>query len=187
MSTFNDSETADVSSSENHANPSADPKRTGPQASWPDDGSNEDGTPPLEMNRCPECGAGRFVSKLLVYEVTSYDESGEREFRRQHVRAEFEFACSECQTTLRTLPADRRDYYDEVDVLEAERQAALRNQFRRLCGRVGRWLWVTKSWITLLITASVIALLWLSSATPTNGDSPRRQERDGIRSSSSTS
>ncbi|ELZ28978.1 hypothetical protein C474_13789 [Halogeometricum pallidum JCM 14848] len=96
-----------------------------------------------------------------MYEVTSYDESGEREFRRQHVRAEFEFTCSECQTTLRTLPTDRHDYYDEVDVLEAERQAALRNQFRRLCGRVGRWLWATKSWIVLLITASVIALLWL--------------------------
>ena len=120
MSTFNDSETADVSPSENHANPSVDPGHTESQASCPDDGNSKGEAPTLEMNRCPECGARRFVSKLLVYEVTSYDESGEQEFRRQHVRAEFEFTCSECQTTLRTLPADRRDYYDEVDVLEAE-------------------------------------------------------------------
>ncbi|SDY53074.1 hypothetical protein [Halobellus clavatus] len=46
------------------------------------------------MNQCPECGARRFVSKLLVYEITGYDEGGEQEFRRQHVRAEFEYTGS---------------------------------------------------------------------------------------------
>ncbi|SFL64684.1 hypothetical protein SAMN04487950_4491 [Halogranum rubrum] len=113
------------------------------------------------MDRCPECGARRFVSKLLVYEVTSFDEGGEREFRRQHVRAEFEYTCSECQTTLRRLPADRRDYYDEVNVLEAERRAALRDQLRRLCRRVGRRLWEMKSWGALVVFAIVVAIFWL--------------------------
>jgi DNA-directed RNA polymerase subunit RPC12/RpoP len=113
------------------------------------------------MSQCPECGGRRFVSKLLVYEVTSYDEGGEREFRRQHVRAEFEYTCSECQATLRTLPADRRDYYDEVQVLEAERRAALRDQLRQLCGQVGRRAWATKSWITLVLLTVTVAVLWL--------------------------
>ncbi|MFC4552306.1 MULTISPECIES: hypothetical protein [Halorussus] len=113
------------------------------------------------MNQCPECGARRFVSKLLVYEVTGYDENGEQEFRRQHVRAEFEYTCSGCQTTLRTLPADRRDYYDEVEVLEAERRAALRDQLRLLCRRVGRRLWATKSWIALVLLTVAVALVWL--------------------------
>lgn len=158
---FSDSESASASTSTNHTSPPDDTVRTGSQTSWPDDGSSGDETPPLRRNRCPECGARRFVSKLLVYEMTSYDGGGERELRRQHVRAEFEFACSECQTTLRTLPADRRDYYDEVHVLEAERQAALREQFRRLCGWVGRRHWATKSWIALLISTSASALLWL--------------------------
>jgi predicted SprT family Zn-dependent metalloprotease len=77
------------------------------------------------MGQYPERGARRFVSKLIVYEVTGYDEGSKQEFRRQHVRAEFEYTCSECQTTLRTLPADRRNYYDEVAVLETARRAAL--------------------------------------------------------------
>lgn len=157
MSTFSDSESTSVSPSENHTSPSDDPGQT----SWPDDGSSEDETPTLEMNRCPECGARRFVSKLLVYEVTSYDEGGEREFRRQHVRAEFEFTCSECQMTLRTLPADRRDYYDEVQALEAERRAALRNQLRQVYGRVRRRLWAAKPWIGLMILTVAAALVWL--------------------------
>jgi hypothetical protein len=113
------------------------------------------------MSQCPECGARRFVSKLLVFEVTSYDEAGEREYRRQHVRAEFEFTCSECQTTLRTLPVDRRDYYDEVQVLEAERRAALRDQLRQLCRRLGRRLWGMKSWMALVLLTVAVALVWL--------------------------
>ena len=110
MSTFSDSESATASSSENHANPRDTGEQSRSQSSWLDEESSDDGTPTLEMDRCPECGARRFVSKLLVYEVTSYEEGGERELRRQHVRAEFEYTCSECQSTLRTLPANRRDY-----------------------------------------------------------------------------
>jgi len=113
------------------------------------------------MSQCPECGGRRFVSKLLVYEITDYDEGGEREFRRQHVRAEFEFTCSECQTTLRTLPADRRDYYDEVHVLEEERRTALRDQCRQLCGQVGRRLWAMKFWIALALLTVAVAVVWL--------------------------
>jgi hypothetical protein len=161
MSTFSDSESESVSPAENHPSPPDDTGDTGPQTSWPADESSEDEPPTLEMNRCPECGTRRFVSKLLVYEVTSYDESGEQEFCRQHVRAEFEFMCSGCQTTLRTLPADRRDYYDEVEVLDAERRAALRDQLRLLCRRVGRRLWATKSWISLVLLTVAVALVWL--------------------------
>ena len=160
MSTFSNSESATASSSENHASP-RDSGEQSRQSGWLDEESSDDGTPTLEMDRCPECGARRFVSKLLVYEVTSFDEGGEREFRRQHVRAEFEFTCSECQATLRTLPVDRRDYYDEVQVLEAERRTALRDQLRQLCGQVGRRAWATKSWITLVLLTVTVAVLWL--------------------------
>jgi len=114
------------------------------------------------MDHCPECGNRRFVSKLLVYEVTGYDEGGEQEFRRQHVRAEFEYTCSECQTTLRTLPAERRDYYDEVAVLETERRAALRDQLRQLGRQVWQRLAARTTWLALglvtLVTGLVIAL-----------------------------
>lgn len=161
MSTFSNSESASASPSENHTGPPDETGHTGLQPSLPDDESSEDGTPPLEMNRCPDCGARRFVSKILVYEVTSFDEGGEREFRRQHVRAEFEFSCSECQTTLRTLPAERRDYYDEVQVLDAERRAALQDQFRQLCREVGRRLWTAKPWIALILCAVVATVVWL--------------------------
>ena len=113
------------------------------------------------MDRCPECGACRFVSKLLVDEVTSFDEGGEREFRRQHVRAEFKYTCSKYQTILRRLPADRRDYYDEVNVLDAERRVALRDQIQQLCRRMGRRLWATKSWIALVLLTVVVATIWL--------------------------
>lgn len=160
MSTFSNSESATASSSENHASP-RDTGEQSRQSGWLDEESSDDGTPTLEMDRCPECGARRFVSKLLVYEVTSYDEGGGREFRRQHVRAEFEFVCGECQTTLRTLPADRRDYYDEVHVLEAERRAALRDQLQQWCRRGGRQLWATKSWIALVLLVVVVTTIWL--------------------------
>ena len=156
------SETASTSPSENHTNPPRDTRHTDSQPSLPDDASSEDGTPTLRMNHCPECGARRFVSKLLVYEVTGYDESGEQEFRRQHVRAEFEYTCSECQTTFRTLPANRRDYYDEVAVLETERRAALRDQLRQL----GRGFWkrfaARTTWLALGLVILVTGLvIWL--------------------------
>lgn len=160
MSTFSNSESTTASSSENNARP-RDTDEHSRQSGWLDEESSDDGTPTLEMDRCPECGARRFVSKLLVYEVTSYDEGGELEFRRQHVRAEFEYTCSECQTTLRTLPADRRDYYDEVNVLDTERRAALRDQLRHLCGRVGQRLWATKAWIALVLLTVAVAVVWL--------------------------
>ncbi len=83
-------------------------------------------------------GVDRHTSQRLPYEVTGYDEGGEQEFRRQHVRAEFEYTCNECQATLRTLPADCRDYYDELAVLETERRAALRGQLRQLGRRCRR-------------------------------------------------
>ena len=105
MSTFSDSESTTASPSETEMSPRDNGEQSRTQSGWLDDESTETETPTLEINRCPECGARRFVSKLLVYEVTSFDEGGDREFRRQHVRAEFEFTCSECQTTLRTLPA----------------------------------------------------------------------------------
>ena len=161
MSTFSDSESATASASENYTSPRDNGDQPRPQSGWPGDESDDNGTPQLEMDRCPECGGRRFVSKLLVYEVTSYDEGGEQEFRRQHVRAEFEFTCSECQTTLRMLPADRRDYYDEVHVLEEERRAALQDQFQQLCGRVGRRLWAMKSWIALALFAVAVTVVWL--------------------------
>ena len=161
MSTFSNSESTTASSSENHASPRDNDEHSRSQSGWLDEESSDDGTPPLEMDRCPECGARRFVSKLLVYEVTSFDEGGEREFRRQHVRAEFEYTCSECQTILRRLPADRRDYYDEVNVLDAERRAALRNQVRQLCRRVGRRLWATKAWIALVLLTVAVAVVGL--------------------------
>ena len=114
------------------------------------------------MNRCPECEARRFVSKLLVYEVTGYDEGGEQEFRRQHVRAEFEYTCSECQKTLRTVPVDWRDYYDEVAVLEAERRIALRDQLRKLGRQFWQRLATRPTWLALglvtLVTGLVIGL-----------------------------
>jgi DNA-directed RNA polymerase subunit RPC12/RpoP len=160
MSTFSNSESATASPSETQTNPRNNGEQSR-QSGWLDEESSDDGTPTLEMDRCPECGARRFVSKLLVYEVTSFDEGGQREFRRQHVRAEFEYTCSECQTILRRLPADRRDYYDEVNVLEVERRAALRDQLRQLCRRVGRRLWVTKSWIALVLLTIATMVVWL--------------------------
>ena len=161
MSTFSNSKSTTASSSENHASP-RDNGEQSRQSGWPDDASREDGTLTLRMDHCPECGNRRFVSKLLVYEVTGYDEGGEQEFRRQHVRAEFEYTCSECQTTLRTLPAERRDYYDEVAVLETERRAALRDQLRQLGRRVWQRLAARTTWLALglvtLVTGLVIAL-----------------------------
>ena len=161
MSTFSDSESATASSAESHTSRRENNDESRSRSTWPSNESSEGSTPTLEMNRCPECGARRFVSKLLVYEVTSYDEGGGREFRRQHVRAEFEFTCSECQTTLRTLPADRRDYYDEVAVLEAERRAALQDQLRQLCGQVGQRAWATKRWIGFVIIIVAVVLIWV--------------------------
>ena len=111
------------------------------------------------MNHCPECEARRFVSKLLVYEITGYDEGGEQEFCRQHVRAEFEYTCSECQTTFRTLPVNRRDYYDEVAVLETERQAALRDQLRQLGRRFWQRLAARTTWLALSLVTLVIGLV----------------------------
>ena len=162
MSTFKNSEAASTAPSADETGSTAESDESRSNAMWPADESNTHDPPQLEMNRCPACGGRRFVSKLLVYEVTSYDEAGVQEYRRQHVRAEFEFACGECQTPLRTLPADRRDYYDEVQVLAAERRAALRDQLHQLCDRVGRRLWATKSQIALvMLTVGAVLLLAL--------------------------
>ncbi len=61
----------------------------------------------------------------------------------------------------RRLPADRRDYYDEVQVLEAERHAALRDQLCQLCRQVGRQLWATKAWVVLVLLTVAVAMVWL--------------------------
>jgi hypothetical protein len=159
MSTFSNSEPSNASQTPNIAS-QTDDNRSQSQSSWrSDDETNMQEPPALEMTRCPECGARRFVSKLLVYEVTSYSEGGTREFRRQHVRAEFEFTCGECQTKLRTLPTDRHDYYDEVQVLAAERRAALRNQIRQLCGQFWQRLWAAKVRVAFVIALVTTILL----------------------------
>lgn len=76
MSTFSNSEPAIASSSDNHTSPRNTNEQSRSQSGWLDKERSDDGSPPLEMDRCPECGARRFVSKLLMYEVTSYDEGG---------------------------------------------------------------------------------------------------------------
>jgi hypothetical protein len=151
MSTFSNNESANASPAANTATQSDDERSHSQSLSRSGDETNTPEPPTLEMTRCPECGARRFVSKLLVYEVTSYTEGGTREFRRQHVRAEFEFTCGECQTQLRTLPADRRDYYDEVQVLAAERRAVFRNQIQRWCRQFWQRLWAAKVQIAVVI------------------------------------
>lgn len=161
MTAFNNAEPANASPAANTANQTDDRERSQSQSSWRSDNETNNQEPPaLEMTRCPECGARRFVSKLLVYEVTSYTEGGTREFRRQHVRAEFEFTCGKCQTKLRTLPADRGDYYDEVQVLAAERRAALRIQIRQWCRQFWQRLWATKTHLLLVLTVLVIISLF---------------------------
>lgn len=113
----------------------------------------------LEITQCPECGARRFISKLLVFEETAYDEFGEQETRRQAVRAEFEFTCGECETILRMPPTERRDYYEDVQVLAADRRADLRVQNHTLSGRVARQLWTAKSQLVLVLTVLVAVVL----------------------------
>lgn len=119
------------------------------------DGAEESEPPALEITQCPVCGGRRLVSKLLVYEETTYDEDGEQMSRRHQVRTEFEFTCSDCQTILRTLPAGRRDYYEDVQVLAAERRAALRAEARALCGRIARRLWAPQVQVALVLTVLV--------------------------------
>jgi predicted deacylase len=61
-----------------------------------------------------------------------------------------------------TLPADRRDYYDEVAVLETERRAALRDQLRQLGRRCWRRLAAWTTWLALVLVSLVTGLvIWL--------------------------
>lgn len=127
-----------------------------------DDTVREHEPPALEITQCPQCGARRFISKLLVYEETAYDEHGAQTARRQDVRAEFEFACGECGMILRMPPVERRDYYADVEVLAADRRAALRFQLRMLYDRLVRQLWAAKYQLALVLTVLVtVALLGL--------------------------
>lgn len=159
MTSFSNTESTDASSSDTQigSRDRSESSRSGRTES----ATISDRVPTLEMNQCPECGTRRFVSKLLVYEVTSYDEGGEQEFRRQHVRAEFKFTCGECETVLRTLPADQHDYYDEVEALAAERRAVLRNQVKQLCGTIARRLWSMKSWLAFILLTVAVAVIGL--------------------------
>lgn len=115
----------------------------------PDEAASAAGRPALELTQCPACGGREFISKLLVYEATSYDEDGTQADRRLHVQAEFEFMCEACQTLLRTLPAARRRYYADVQVLAADRQAAIRSAVRSLGRRAAQLVWAAKQWVVL--------------------------------------
>jgi hypothetical protein len=53
---------------------------------------------------------------------------------------------------------DRRDYYDDVAVLETERRAARREQRRQLGRRCWRRLAARTTWLALGLAILVIAL-----------------------------
>lgn len=154
------SETASASPEATHAGLPADDGQSGMRAEQPNEADTTHERPALAMRQCPACGSRSFISKLLVFEETTFDEDGEQLSRHLDVRAEFEFVCEECQTILRTLPVERRDYYEDVEVLAAERRAALRAQVRELCGRVVRRLWGIKSRLAFVLGVLVaVALL----------------------------
>lgn len=154
-----DSEAVSASSTTAQASSLGDGEQPALRAMQPDEAASGHERPALEMTQCPACGARSFTSKLLVYDETSYDEDGTRTSRRLHVRAEFEFTCDECQTILRSLPADRRDYYADVAVLAADRRAALRSQVQTLSRQLVWQLWAAKSWLALALTVVVAIIL----------------------------
>lgn len=154
-----DSKTASASPTTAQGSSSGDGEQPALRAMQPDEAASEHERPALEMTQCPACGARSFTSKLLVHEETSYDEDGTRTSRRLHVRAEFEFTCEECGTVLRTLPPDRRDYYEDVAVLAADRRAALRSQVQTLSRQLAWQLWAAKSWLALALTVFVAIVL----------------------------
>lgn len=78
-----------------------------------------------DYTRCPNCDGTRFVARQLVYEERSYDDAGRLTAVQPTVRAELEFACGDCGTRLREMPADQRDFYGEVAVLRADLDAAV--------------------------------------------------------------
>lgn len=119
-----------------------------------------DERPELAMTQCPVCDGHRFISKLLVYEETMYNEDCKQTACRQYVRAEFEFMCGECETILRTLPPSRRDYYRDVAVLAADRRAVLRTRVRVLWTRLARRLWAARSQVALVLTVLVVIALF---------------------------
>lgn len=129
------------------------------RAMQPDEAANASGRPALELTQCPECGGRAFVSKLLVYEATSYDEDGTQADRRLHVQAEFELTCRVCQTLLRTLPAARRQYYEDVQVLAADRRAAVRSAVRSLGRRGVALVWAVKPWVVLGVILVLVGAL----------------------------
>ena len=74
------------------------------------------------MNQCPQCGVRRFVSNLLMDEVTGYDEGGEQEFRASTTGQSSNTPAANARRHSGRWPPDRRGYYDHVAVIETERR-----------------------------------------------------------------
>lgn len=81
-----------------------------------------------DFTRCPNCDATRFVARQLVSEERSYDDAERLTGVQPTVRTELEFACGDCGTRLREMPASQRDFYGEVAVLRADLDAAVRRR-----------------------------------------------------------
>jgi len=95
---------------------------------------------PLGYTRCPECTARQFVARQLVYETRTFDEHGALALIESDLRGELEFVCADCGACLREMPAARRTFYDEVGVLQRDRQQAVRHQLRSWGRRLRTWL-----------------------------------------------
>jgi len=90
---------------------------------------------PQDYTRCPACDARQFVARQLVYEQRQYDDQGALTSADVTVRAALEYCCADCGIRLREMPAGQRDFYDEVGVLRADLDDAVR---RRLACWVAR-------------------------------------------------
>lgn len=96
-----------------------------------------------DYTRCPNCDATRFVARQLVYEERSYDDAGRLTGVQPTIRAELEFACGDCGTRLREMPANQRDFYGEVTVLRADLDAAVHR-------RVACWIATVRDRLSVL-------------------------------------
>ncbi|MWG33098.1 hypothetical protein [Halomarina oriensis] len=79
------------------------------------------------------------MARQLVYETRTFDEKGTVESIESDLRGELEFVCADCETCLREMPAARRTFYDEVGVLQRDRQQAVRHQLRSWGRRLRIW------------------------------------------------
>jgi ferredoxin len=94
---------------------------------------------PLGYTRCPGCRGREFVSRQLVYETRTVREDGTVAVDRA-LHGELELVCTGCGACLRELPASQRTFYDEVGVLQRDRQQAVRQQLRSWGHRLRTWL-----------------------------------------------